>query len=134
MSYTKFLFTFYYIIYFHFVKQKLLFTFTFIKISRTYKYTCCYLYCLTPCVFLSYSIHFATLHSFHNPEPPHFIGAIRLSKKQVFRPVYIFIIKCFLLGLFDKLIRVNNIIVTCNYFFLFLLLLFFFFSDVKNTL
>lgn len=85
-------------------------------LSRTYKYTCCYLYCLTPCVFLSYSIHFATLHSFHNPEPPHFIGAIRLSEKQVFRPVYIFIAKCFLLGL---LIRVNNIIVTCNYFFFF---------------
>lgn len=58
-------------------------------LSRTYKYTCYYLYCLAPCVFLSYSIHFATLHSFHNPEPPHFIGAIRLSEKQVFRPEYI---------------------------------------------
>lgn len=85
-------------------------------LSRTYKYTCCYLYCLTPCVFLSYFIHFATLHSLYNPEPPHFIGTIRLSEKQVFRPVYIFIVKCFLFGL---LIRVNNIIVTCYYFFFF---------------
>lgn len=88
----------------------------YLLLSKTYKYTCCYLYCLTPCVFLSYFIHFATLHSLHNPEPPHFIGAIRLSEKQVFRPVYIFIVKCFLFGL---LIRVNNIIVTYNYFFFF---------------
>ena len=40
------------------------------------------LYCLTPCVFLSYSIHSATLHSFHSPETPHFIGAIRLSENK----------------------------------------------------
>ena len=71
-------------------------------LSRTYKYTCYCLYCLTPCVFLSYFIHFATLHSFHNPEPPHFIGAIRLSEKQVFRPVCIFIVKCFFVFVFYK--------------------------------
>lgn len=99
-------------------------------LSRICKYTCCYLYCLTPCVFLSYSIHFATLHSVHNPELPHFIGAIRLSEKQVFvQYIFCFDLKCFLLGL---LIRANNIIVTCNYFSFFLF--FFFFYDVKNTL
>ena len=116
MSCTKFLFTFHYTIYFHFVKQ---YYYLLLLLSRTYKYTCYYLYCLTPCVFLSYSIHFATLHSFHNPEPPHFIGAIRLSEKQVFRPVYIFIVKCFLLFLF--FIRANNTIATYNYFLFFLL-------------
>lgn len=113
---TKFLFTFHYTIYFRFVKR---YYYLLLVLSRTYKYTCYCLYCLTPCVFLSYSIHFATLHSFHNPEPPHFIGAIRLSEKQVFRPIYIFIVKCFLLFLF--FIKANNTIATCNYFFSFLM-------------
>lgn len=81
MSYTKFLFTFHYTIYFHFVKR---YYYLLLFLTRTYKYTCYCLYCLAPCVFLSYSIHFATLHSFHNPETPHFIGAIRLSEKTSF--------------------------------------------------
>lgn len=77
-------------------------------LSRTYKYTCCHLCCLTPCVFLSYSIHFATLHSFHNPEPPHFIGAIRLSEKTSFSSSIYFCCEMFSFGFFDKSEQYNS--------------------------